>query len=1068
MKKIHLYQAVALGAMVVLSSCEVPSKPNFNLEQRTSIPIIKSYSLEFLGGRGALIDTTDSSFEDLFRLDGDGKVRIVQELDFDIGEFDSALPEIQVDPITIESQIGDIEIDDFNASFGSEIGSLDLSPEGSDPINAEIGTFNAEFSGSGEAGYAQITGNDPALVPAGTNIPAGTSPEVVVALNSGDFVEATIQSGAIRVVFRNELGFNISSLSSTMFSDGTQISTQQVTTNITHNSTQTINFPFNSGDILRVPLQVRLVINWEAQATSAVAGSLIIQEAGDNNLVVRRAVADIPSQVIDPATPNLEINNPNFVFAIMDNSTDPTANRITVSLRNTSNLPLTNSTFNGLPQLTLRNSDGEILDQPRAFTIAGSPGATSIGFNQTGTAVFNLNGAKLTKVLSYSINAGTQGGNAIEVNATDFLEITASTSELKLLTVNSDIDPQSDISLSDTKSVQGDFVNAEVERGTLVISFTNDSQIPLVINELRFFNATAFRAKNTGRFFNEGSEIGRITNFSIPPNSSVNTSIDITGRGISATIGYSGRASSPGTNNAVNISSTDQIRTSITGSVTLKNASAVLDPQSFTSNGTISIDDDEFKLSSPAHFVEIKTGLLNFTSIINEIDLDIDDLVISFPDIRRPGGTYGPADSLVIQFTGNNRIRRRTANQPATLQQNLAGYRLYALNNEIRYNVSARTENTRISVGADTVRTVNNTDLLKASVEIQNLKIASAFGEVAVRTINLNSEPETGDKSLDLFNDAVVQITDVSDLEELSKRISNIKFFNPSLNLQYQTNIGVATEIYAAILGISEQNNEVYLTGRTTPDFLVTSSDTVGGFLSRGVLIPRENLIKFRINGAETMGQTSPLRSISFTSDNSNVDDFLSNLPTSIRFVGKALVNPESGNGFIVDPIDFSTTMGIDVPLNFATNDNPGVSIDTIKTSLKDLPKEGDDNQFKSARMILRYDNGLPLDLQIALTFMDQNYQTITQAPLPGRPNDGPYRIAPSAVDPVTRFATTASSGALIFYLDENQLRQLHRTEYIQVEVTFQSTNGNEVKIRATDKISIGLNAEFSNSIKID
>lgn len=1068
MKKLHLLQAAAVGAVVVLSSCEIPSEPNFKLEQRTSVPIIKTYSFEFLGGRGALIDTTNSSFEDLFALEGDGGVRIVQELEFDIGEFDSAIPEIVVDPITIESEIGDIEIDDFNASFGSEIGSLDLSPEGSDPINAEIGTFNATFSGSGQASYTDITGSDPSVVPQGTNIPAGTSPEVVVILQVGTFVEATIQSGGIQVVFRNELGFNIASLTSTLFSDGSTISTPQVTTNITQNSTQTITFPFSEGTVLKVPLQVRLLINWDAQATSSNAGNLLIQEARDSDLVVRRAIADIPSQVIDPATPNLEINNPSFVFAVMENATQPGVNRITVSLRNTSNLPLTNSTFNGLPQLTLRNSDGDILDQTRAFVIAGNPGATAIGFNQTGVAEFNLNGAKLTKVLSYSINAGTQGGNAIEVNSTDFLEITASTSDLKLLSVNSDIDPQSDIELTDTKSVEGDFVNAEVERGTLVIAFTNDSQIPLVINELRFFNAAAFRAKNTGQFFNEGSEIGRITNFAIPANSTVNTSIDITGRGISATIGYSGRASSPGTNAAVTIQSTDQIRTSITGSVTLKNASAVLDPQTFSTTGTIRIDDGEFKLSSPQHYVEIKSGLLNFTSIINEIDLDVDNLIISFPDIRIPGGNYGPADSLTIQFTGNNRIRRRTANQPATLQQDMAGFRLYALNNEIRYNVNARTENTRIAVGADTVRTVNNTDLLKASVEIQNLKIAAAFGEVAVRTINLNSEPETGDKSLDLFNEAIVQITDVSDLEELSKRISNISFFNPSLNLQYQSNIGVDTEIYAAILGVSSQNNEVYLTGRSTPDFIVAPSDTVGGFFSRGSRIPAENLIKFRVNGADNLGELSPMRSISFSSANSNVDDFLSNLPTSIRFVGKALVNPQSGDGFIVDPIDFSTTMGIDVPLNFATNDNPGVSVDTLEVSLKDLPKDGDDTEFKSARMILRYDNGLPLDLQIALTFMDANYQTVTQAPLPGRPNDGPYRISPAAVDPTTRFATQANSGAIIFFLDENQLKQLHRTEFIQVEVTFQSTNGGQVKIRATDTISIGLNAEFSNTINVD
>ena len=92
---------------------------------------------------------------------------------------------------------------------------------------------------------------------------------------------------------------------------------------------------------------------------------------------------------------------------------------------------------------------------------------------------------------------------------------------------------------------------------------------------------------------------------------------------------------------------------------------------------------------------------------------------------------------------------------------------------------------------------------MEANVEIQNLRVGSAFGAVSVKSVLLTE----GSGPLDLFNDNVVQLTDVEDLKELSSRISDIQFFNPSLNLTYTSNIGVDAEIFAAIMGINESGD---------------------------------------------------------------------------------------------------------------------------------------------------------------------------------------------------------------------------------------------------------------------
>jgi hypothetical protein len=1051
--------------VVLLAACERPSSPNFTIEQRSSVPIIKEITYEFLGGKGSLIDTTSSSFEDLFAVDGDGLIRIVQEIEFEIGEFDSAIPELEIDPIVIEAEIGELKVDDFDASFESEIGDIEIAAEASDPIDAEVGTFRAEFSGDGSASFNEITQLNPALFPATTPVPAGNSPNIDIVLDVDSFQSAVIESGGMQITFRNELGFQIDQLFTTLISNGNTLASEQETQNIAHNSTRTINFDFNDNDLLEVPLSIRIRVTWSNTVMQSEPGDLIVQDASDNDLIVKSATADIPQQVISPETPNIEINNPNFQFAIAKVENDPNVNRIRVSLTNNSELPLTNSTFNGLPTIELRNSDNDVIDQLQPFAISGSPGATSISSGQTGVAEFNLDGQKLTKVLSYSLNAGTAGGALLTVNSTDVLSISSTTTTLILAEANSDIDPQSGISLSDEKEVEGDFVNAQVDNGTLSISFTNDSNIPLNIDNLTFSNAVAFKAKNTGNTFASGSEIGSISNVVIPANSSIVEVIDISGKGISNRIRYDGTASSPGTAAPTSVNASDVIRTAINGSVTLLSATSILDPQDFLTDGVISIDAEEFSLTSPEHYVQIKSGLLNFTSINNQIDLDIDSLIIEFPDIRRPINNYHPDSILVIRFAGNNRVQRRSANTPAQLIVDLTNHRIYAANNEIRYFVRAYTENTRIS--ADPERTVNNTDRLEANVEIQDLKIASARGNVTPKTIRLNSEPETGDSSLDLFNEDVVLLTDISELEELSNRISDIKFFNPNLNLSYETNVGVDTDVFAAILGVSAQGNEVYLRGSTGSPFQVTSNDTVGGFFSRGAPVSSSDLVKFRFSGAENMGSLSPLRTLSFNSDNSNVEDFLSNLPTKIRFVGKALVNPDNNIGFIVDPIDLFTNMGLDVPLNFATPTNPGVSTDTLDISLADLPDEDSDTPLKSARFILSYDNGLPLQLNIAMKFIDANGQLVTEAPLSSNPADGPYVVNAANIDPTSGFVTTSNRGVIAFNFSEDQLKTLNKTEQLILRIEFSSTNNQEVKLRATDTVKIGLSAEFSNQVRV-
>ena len=1071
---------IPLLAGILLFSCERPSSPDFEVQQTFEIPLIKSTSYRFLGeGDGVIIDTTSSNFEDLFVVGGDGLITLSTEIDFEIGEFDDIIPAIDVDPTEVDTEIGLLEVDDFSTEFESEIGEIEADPETFDPEQAEVGVFEVEFEGSGSADFETVTGLPAATAPAGTPIPAPDDPVVVtIELDAEDFQRAEINQGGIRFVFENNLGFNISDLDAVLlvsYDSNTETGIQAGTAldfgAVAHGESETDVIVFDPGEEIIVDMAIQVTIDWNAQNMVTDAGDLEVTSS-DENLEVRNATANISSQILRPSLEDLVIDNENFEYAIVYDSADELY-QLELSITNGTELEITDSLLAGLPMITIVNSDGDILDEPKRFENITSPGANSLGQNETGVVLFTLNGQKFTRTLSYELSIGTPGGTALTVDQDDFFLIESSTTNMKFGEARADIDPQTGIELEDVEEVKGDFVNAEVETGELRLQIINQSNIPMEIDFLRFYNDVSFRAKNTGTFFAQGSDIGELQNVVIPANGSTTEIVNLDGVGISNRIGYEGTASSPGTPEAVTIFATDVIAISLEGSVQVRSASSVLDPQDFSTSGEVEIAEDDFVLASMDHYVEIQSGTLRISGIVNEIDLGLDTLIISFPTIRtNPTGTgdYGPADSLWFEFTGANRIRRGADNQnlqPA-VEQSLENVRIYAPGNKLTYNVVAITENTRLT--PDSVRTVNSTDRFVASVGIDDLSIKTAFGVPQTRVELLNDD--VGDDGIiDLFNDDEAELTEIEDLAELSERISGLRLANPGFDLIYDSNLGVKGVIIAAILGVNDKGEEVFLSGKPGSALEVADSDDYLNLFARGIQIDRSDLIKFELEPVTTIGEVGRNRVIRFDTLTSNVADFLSNLPTEIRFIGKVIANPDGDEGFIVDPIEFSTNMGIDIPINLSTEEGSPASIeDTLKADLSDLPNPDDDLQLSEMVLFIKYENGLPFSTGFEMQFLDENEQPITT--LAGTPIDGVgFRIDGALIDPVSRFVSQARSGMTEIRVSGEQLEYLYKTRKIKLLgelATSRDDLSGEVKVRADDYISLGVSARFTTSVRVN
>lgn len=481
---------------------------------------------------------------------------------------------------------------------------------------------------------------------------------------------------------------------------------------------------------------------------------------------------------------------------------------------------------------------------------------------------------------------------------------------------------------------------------------------------------------------------------------------------------------------------------------------ANLEPQDFSTTSTSTFDDAEFRFTDPSHYVELNAGMISVNNLVNNMGIGIETLVISFPGIRNDD--FGVEDSLVLSYPFI------AANSTATdMNIDLSGYRIFAENNEVSYNIVAATENTQTGPNAGPV-TISETDEITASVDISGLTIESAFGIVLAQTVLLGDNDvsnDTGSEILDVFNDNEAEVTTIDGLDDFSDQIDGFKFTEPIININYTSNIKIETTIYAALVGVDADGNTVYLSGNAGGPNEVTAGDPITGLVANGQQLLPEQLVKFSIdNVSDCQNNTCQ---ISFNINTTNVDEFLNNLPSDIRFVGRAVVNESENEASITTPLEFDPGLNVDLPLAFRTEvGNPANFTDTTDVSL-DL---GEDTDITEGQIFFLYTNDLPLGLNIFLSFQDSTNTELFTLPNPGNE----YRLIASPVDDVTGFATGGQeNNSFVATLTEEQLRLLKTADIVEFSINLRSSENKAVRLRASDSFRISLGARIKIENKI-
>ena len=315
------------------------------------------------------------------------------------------------------------------------------------------------------------------------------------------------------------------------------------------------------------------------------------------------------------------------------------------------------------------------------------------------------------------------------------------------------------------------------------------------------------------------------------------------------------------------------------------------------------------------------------------------------------------------------------------------------------------------------------------ALELKNPSAVGAGESIQVKTQfkNIFLEEATG-----FFGQRKVNIPAGSldfDISGISEFSSGLFLTEPSLKLIAHSSLGAPLGLNIDMDGVNDEGTVVSLGAGT--NFLAGASSP--GMVQQTV--------------------------IDFTAGNSNIADFLANLPTTILYSGSGELNPGSGsaNNSISSSSGITADIEVDVPLKFrAKNVKFSEVLDDIDF-FEENPEE-----VEELTMIFYTDNGMPFDMDLKVSFLEKetgdSIQGIDLSLLDAAPVDANGRVIRSAPQKRTEVV-----------ISKQMLEDLKKCNKIEFEGKLNTTNnGSQVAALYTDyELTIKIAAKANLNLKI-
>ncbi|MFB6277985.1 MAG: hypothetical protein ABEK75_00610, partial [Salinibacter sp.] len=457
----------------------------------------------------------------------------------------------------------------------------------------------------------------------------------------------------------------------------------------------------------------------------------------------------------------------------------------------------------------------------------------------------------------------------------------------------------------------------------------------------------------------------------------------------------------------------------------------------------------------PGDFVELDAGTLALDNLVSEPTVAFDSFVLSFPDIR--GDDYGPEDSLTVEFSVP------AENDPEIEDESLSGLRLSPTNNEVEYNLQGSLESISTSNQTpENLRVIRFADEVRTDVSVSNLDVRALEAGVNPFSVDV-TEDANGDGKLDLADTTEATQESFEDFEDVAGNVDGLDLEGSELNFQVTTDVGTDAQLYAALQG-RDGDERTFLAGKpNSPNNVPQSAPLGDDFVQGNTAIARENLVRFSVEGAPTDDPVT--QSITLTDENSTVDDFLSTLPTSLRFVAQArLTGDENDRIRLRRPLQFETGLSVTVPLKLNNSFMVEDTIDADFSSLDDVTDPDKDVTVSTAELRVKYANGVPLGANATFVVLDGNKNEVLTLP----EGEDTIALQPAPKGSQGRSSGTRS-GKTSLDLSKQQLRDLSNGRSVVLRLTMnQVDDGTAATLRASDTIDLSLEAKVEASVSVN
>lgn len=717
-------------------------------------------------------------------------------------------------------------------------------------------------------------------------------------------------------------------------------------------------------------------------------------------------------------------------------------NQLSFVLNNNLDEELTDGTFTSgsAPWVVLEDQPGSELARFQ-FDRAPLPG-------QTASVIASIASTTLPAGTRFRLDVGTPSGFQPVSDNPHNVPLAVATTILEYDGVSLDgLGPQTGVGSANndiTVSSEIDFTGLVTQTGNVTLLIENNLEIPLQVEDIRLTNRDAVDTYPAGHVF--ASAFGQV----VAPRSSRSIPIDLGATGISRDISANVVLSSPGEASPLDVLATDGIDISIAGGAEIQKVFLRPQGEEFSDGGRASVDLDDVHLDNPGDYVQIESGTLDISDLVNGFDLTMDLVEISFPTIRL--APYGPGDSLVVRFEGSvdqpasyvyYGIARNEG--PRNISISLASLRMFTDVGEIPYNIMA------IAEESSDVREVVANDEISSTVAARDIVLSSIQATIDPMTFDVTEDVDSNGRLdvLDASESITASLSGISDLVEFG--FSSLSLAGTELTLELTSNAQADFVLYAAIAGVNSEGTVSFLGGKGSAE-VVASDSMASRFSADGVTLSAADLVRIEVSATES-NQTS----IVLSEDNSNIDDFINGLPTSIRLASTVIVEPDGGQVSLELPFEFDIGIGASIPLRFRGD----ASIDKLASAdlsgLSDLTDPDEVLSLNAATLRLGYENAIPLGLEARISVIDINGNVV--ATIPALSEEAIIVGAASANEFGTSSEAAVGVGELS--VDRETLVLMASGSDLQIELKVSADQNGVRRVRSTDTIQMNLTGEF-------